>query len=66
MTGLPEEAVRAVESLVTAFRDQATPSATNTTYEEWSSAFREWVGSHKSLPNAADWSREGIYAGRGE
>jgi len=66
VTGLPDEAVRAVESLVTSLRERAIASLPHTSYEEWSKAFREWVESHKPVSNPVDWSRESIYAGRGE
>ncbi len=66
MTGLPDEAVRAVESLVSVFRDRATSSLANLPYEEWSKAFGAWAESHRPISNAADWSRQSIYAGRGE
>lgn len=66
VTGLPEEAVLAVEALVTTLRQQATPSTAHPSYEEWSQAFREWVGSHMAVSTSVDWSRDSIYAGRGE
>jgi hypothetical protein len=67
VTGLPEEAVRAVESLVANLRAQKENSLSAfASYEEWSKAFREWGDSHPPVSNPADWSRESIYAGRGE
>jgi hypothetical protein len=65
VTGLPEEAVRAVESLVSTLRQQAS-SSTATSYEDWSKQLRDWAASHQTLANSADWGRESIYAGRGE
>ncbi len=67
MTGLPEEAVRAVESLVATLRAKTRNlSLAYAPYEEWSRAFREWVESHPRWHSLADDSRESIYAGRGE
>jgi hypothetical protein len=66
VTGLPEEAVQAVESLVSTLRQQATSGTTHASYEDWSKALHEWVASHKPMSNPADWSRESIYAGCGE
>ena len=34
--------------------------------EEWIHAIREWAASHQPSTTSADWSRESIYAGRGE
>jgi hypothetical protein len=66
VTGLPEEAVQAVESLVSTLRKQATAPTNYTSYEDWSRALHAWVASHKPVSKPADWSRESIYAGRGE
>jgi hypothetical protein len=69
LTGLPAQAVEAVRSVVEAFRKQATtPSnvAPFSSREEWVKAVREWASSHKPEATEADWSRESIYAGRGE
>jgi hypothetical protein len=69
LTGLPAEAIEAVRSLVDAFRRQNTTStgpALFTSREEWIRAVREWASSHKPQAVEADWSRESIYAGRGE
>lgn len=69
LTGLPTEAVEAVRSIVDAFRRQATPptgSAGFASREEWIRAVREWAGSHQPQAAEADWSRDSIYAGRGE
>ena len=66
VTGLPEEAVRAVESLVSTLRQQASSTLIRASYEDWSRALREWAASHKPVSNPADWSRESIYAERGE
>ncbi|MBI1915455.1 MAG: hypothetical protein HYS12_12070 [Planctomycetes bacterium] len=68
VTGLPEEAVRAVEALVSLLRGQ-TPFQGGSSFssrEEWMKAIREWAASHKPEGTSADWSRESIYAGRGE
>ena len=66
VTGLPEEAVRAVEALATALRNQANGSSSNPSPEEWCKALREWAEGHLRLDDPADWSRNAIYAGRGE
>jgi len=66
VTGLPDEAVRVVEGLVSTLRQQARSSLTHASYEDWSRALHEWAASHKPVSNPADWSRESIYAGSGE
>ena len=66
LTGLSEDASRAVESLVAALRDQGSGKSPYHSAREWCKALREWAESHRRLENAADWSREAIYAGRGE
>ena len=67
VTGLPEEAVRAVQSLVTLLR--ARPGAGGPAFasrEDWARAVRAWAESHQPGATSADWSRESIYAGEGE
>jgi hypothetical protein len=67
VTGLPEEAIRVVESLVSLLR--AGPQAGRVGFaspEAWAKAIREWAESHSPRATPADWSRESIYAGRGE
>jgi len=66
LTGLPEEAIQAVEAMVAMLRQQAAKSLAQAPYEEWSKAFREWVESHQPVANPADWSRESIYGERSE
>ena len=69
VTGLPDEAVMAVESLVSLLRSRNTGKtevAVLSSYEEWSKVFWEWIGSHPKRNTPADDSRESIYAGRGE
>ncbi len=66
VTGLPEDAVRAVESLVNSLREPGNADLTKAPYDEWVAAFRAWTESHKPSTDAVDWSRESIYAGRGE
>ena len=64
LTGLPEEAIRAIESLVFLLRQQAAaPSPTHTfaSREEWIQASRAWAASHTPQGSNADWSRESIY-----
>jgi hypothetical protein len=65
LTGLPEDAVRAVESLVSVLREHATrqPALHATaSRDEWVKAIREWAGSHTPNGSEADWRRERIYA----
>jgi hypothetical protein len=64
--GLSEDAIHAVESLVTALREQASGSSAYNSSEEWCKALREWAASHRPSDTPLDWSRETIYAGRGE
>jgi hypothetical protein len=69
VTGLPEEAIRAVESLVGLLRGAAGRAAVLPPFssrQEWIQAIREWADSHNPQATAADWSRESIYAGREE
>jgi hypothetical protein len=67
VTGLSEEAIRAVESLVVSLREQhGPPRSRYRSHEDWSKAFHDWVNSHRKLDRIADDSRESIYAGRGE
>jgi len=68
VTGLPEEAVQAVEALVSQLRGQTTTQggASFSSREEWVKAIRAWAASHQPEATSADWSRESIYAGRGE
>ena len=67
VSGLSEQAVQAVELLVSELRRQQTPPVEQrgmglfASYEEWSRAFHEWVASHKPLGTSADYSRESIY-----
>jgi hypothetical protein len=65
LTGLPEEAIRAMESLVSLLRKQtATLGGTHTfaSREEWIQAIRAWSASYTPQGSNADWSRESIYA----
>lgn len=70
VSGLSEEAVRAVELLVSQLRSpQRLPAERGgigsfASYEEWSKALREWAEGHKPLDRPADYSREGIYTDR--
>jgi len=67
VTGLPEEAIRAVESLVADLRSQSRVSPLHSApYEEWAKAFDQWVKSHPQRAFFADWSRESIYNDQGE
>ena len=68
VSGLSEEAVRAVELIVSELRRRQTPPAEHhgigsfSSYEEWSKALREWVDNHPKRETLADDSREAIYA----
>ena len=70
VTGLPDEAIAAVEQLVTLLKKQQAQEggvpAQFSSREEWRKAIREWAASHPDLSTSADWDRESIYAGRGE
>jgi hypothetical protein len=66
VTGLSEDGIRAVESLVEALREQANGGRVDRSPQEWCQALREWAESHRRLDHPADWSRDAIYAGRGE
>jgi hypothetical protein len=69
VTGLPDEAIRAMESLVSLLRGQKAGlggAALFSSREEWAKAIREWAEGHQPRGTSADWSRESIYAGRGE
>jgi hypothetical protein len=66
VSGLPEEAIRAVESIVTLLRPKGQAASMPPSVEEWSRALRAWAASHPRLDQAADDSRESIYEGRGE
>jgi len=69
VTGLSEEAIRAVRSLVAQLRDQPARLAGTTSFssrEEWAKAVREWAESHPKRDTIADDSRESIYADRDE
>jgi hypothetical protein len=64
VTGLPEEAVRAVELYVSQLRSQqvaGVPSAF-ASRAEWAKAVRQWAESHPRRETLADDSRETIYA----
>ena len=68
LTGLPEEAIRAIASLVSLLKTRSgvsTPAVRPTT-EEWTRSLLEWAASHPQLAGVLDDSRESIYAGRGE
>jgi hypothetical protein len=69
VTGLPDEAIRTLESLVNLLRGQKPRLGGTTQFssrEEWIKAVREWAASHSHEGTSADWSRESIYEGRGE
>jgi hypothetical protein len=76
VTGLPDEAVRAVESVVSVLKKQSargtTSFSTSSSYQEWRKLFDAWMRevTARSRRYAAgfvlDDSRETIYEGRGE
>jgi hypothetical protein len=70
VTGLPEEAVAAVERLVALLKQapsrQSSAPASFSSREEWRKAIREWADSQQPRNASADWDRESIYAGCGE
>jgi hypothetical protein len=69
LTGLPEDAVRALQSLISVLREHATrpqPIRSFASREEWIQAIREWAGNHTAKGSHADWSRESIYVDRDE
>lgn len=77
VTGLPPEAVQAVQALVDSFRKQPTPAAASQTPagavppsqlppEEWVKWWYAWCESHPRRDIEIDDSRETIYEGRGE
>ena len=77
VTGLSPEAIRAVQTLIDAFRKQAAqPPAPPSTYwpgpppgetaEEWIARLRAWSEGHPKRDIEIDDSRETIYEGRGE
>ena len=67
VTGLPEEAIRALQSVISVLRGQAgAESPSFASREEWAKAIKQWAESHPQIDKPADDSRESIYAGRGE
>jgi hypothetical protein len=67
VSGLPDEAIYVVESLVSLLRGKPPePKPAFASHEEWLKAFNEWLASHSPRGTDADFSRESIYAGRGE
>jgi hypothetical protein len=66
VSGLPEEAVRAVESIVAMLRPKSFVPPSFRSADEWSQALRAWGASHGRLDRLADDSRDSIYEGRGE
>jgi hypothetical protein len=68
VTGLPEEAIRAVESVVSVLRGQPGTAGgpTHSSREEWAEAIQAWAENHPRIQKPADDSRESIYADRGE
>ena len=62
VTGLPEEAIRAVQSVVSLLRTpQAGSGPGFASRDAWVQAIRRWAESHPKQATDADWSRESIY-----
>jgi hypothetical protein len=73
VTGLPEEAIRAVESLVSLLKKDGPPAGPSSLpTQEWVRQFDAWMQevkarAHRYPPGfVVDDSREAIYEGRGE
>jgi hypothetical protein len=66
VSGLPEEAICAVESIISLLRPKSQAPPPFQSMEEWSQSLRAWAASHPRLDQAADDSRDSIYEGRGE
>jgi hypothetical protein len=67
VTGLPEEAIRALQSFIAVLRGQTgTGSPSFLSREEWARAIKQWAENHPKIDKPADDSRDSIYAGRGE
>jgi hypothetical protein len=69
VTGLSEDAIRAVEALVSHLRGQPERLGGTASFpspKAWAGAFREWAESHPKSDTIADDSRESIYADRDE
>jgi len=66
VTGLPEEAIQAVQSLVSLLQTPGAGRPTFSSPDAWVRAIREWAESHAKQATAADWSRESIYDGPDE
>jgi hypothetical protein len=67
VTGLPEAAIRSLQSVISVLRGQTeTGSSGFPSREEWAEAIKQWAESHPKNDKPADDSRESIYAGRGE
>jgi hypothetical protein len=66
VSGLPEEAICAVESIVSLLRAKGQAPPPFRSVEEWSQTLHAWAASHPRLDRVADDSRDSIYEGRGE
>jgi hypothetical protein len=68
VTGLPEEAIKALQAIVTLLRGKERYGGTQSfaSREEWIKAIQDWADSHRKIDTQLDDSRESIYAGRGE
>ena len=64
ITDLSDEAVEAVQSLVTRLRKRDEAVSPPSALEDWSRALREWAADHPRIESIADDSRESIYSGR--
>lgn len=62
VTGLSEEAIHVVQSLVSVLRSKpSNPRPIFASHQEWAKALWEWSESHPNRDNPADDSREAIY-----
>lgn len=69
VTGPPESAIIVLESLVALLRGKVGTVGMPPTFssrEELAEAVRQWAESHPKRDTFADWSRDDIYAGRGQ
>ena len=67
VTGLPEEAIRALQSVISVLRGQVgAESPSFLSREEWAKAIKQWAEGHPRIDKPADDSRETVYGGRGE
>jgi len=67
VTGLPEEAIQALQSVISVLREQTgAKSPSFLSREEWAKAIKQWAENHPRIDKPADDRQESIYTGRGE